>query len=47
MMCNECVFVCLYVVIWLFLVDEEELKEVFVGFVMCEMCGIDGLMYCI
>lgn len=46
-MCNECVFVCFYVVIWLFLVDEEEMIEVLEGFIVCDLCGVDGLKYCI
>lgn len=47
MMCNECVFVCLYVVICLFLVDEEEMEEVLEGFIVREMRGVDGVKYCI
>lgn len=47
MMCNECVFVCLYVVICLILIDEEEMEFVLEGFMIREMCGKDGFCYCI
>jgi pyruvate-ferredoxin/flavodoxin oxidoreductase len=44
-MCNECSFVCPHAAIRPFLLDEDELNEAPVGYLVKDYRGADGLMY--